>query len=201
VSDTPPVGTSDISYSALSEEVTFMSPPFSEDTEFTGPVAAMLFVSSSTSDMDLFLTLRAFGPDGREVTFVGANDPQAPISQGWLRVSQRKVDLDKSKPYLPYHPHDEFEKLKPGSINRVDVEIWPTSIVYPKGYRLGLTIGGKDFERPEAAGLMKGSGLFLHTDPTDRPIAEFGGISRIFTGGEYASHLLLPRIPPVSTPT
>ena len=123
------------------------------------------------------------------------------MSQGWLRVSQRKVDLDNSKPYLPYHPHDEVKKLKPGTIYQVDVEIWPTSIVYPKGHRLGLTIGGKDFERPEATGLMKGSGLFLHTDPTDRPIAEFGGINRILTGGEHASHLLLPKIPTVSAQT
>jgi uncharacterized protein len=198
VVDTLPVVMSDISYSALSEEVKFVSSPFAEDTEFTGPVAAKLFVSSSTTDMDLFLTLRAFDSDGREVTFVGANDPHAPVSQGWLRVSQRKIDLANSKPYLPYHPHDEHQKLEPGTVYEVDVEIWPTSIVYPKGYRLGLTIGGKDFERPEAVSLMKGSGLFLHTDPIDRPIAEFGGINRIFTGGEHASHLLLPKIPPAS---
>ena len=56
--------------------MTFRSAPFAQDTEFTGPVAAKLFVSSSTTDMDLFLTLRAFDPSGNEVTFKGANDPR-----------------------------------------------------------------------------------------------------------------------------
>jgi predicted acyl esterase len=101
----------------------------------------------------------------------------------------------RSKPHLPHHPHDEVSKLTPGSVYEVDVEIWPTSIVYPQGYRLGLTIGGRDFERPEATGLMKGSGLFLHNDPADRPPSEFGGFNRILTGGDTASHLLLPMIP------
>jgi uncharacterized protein len=42
---------------------------------------------------------------------------------------------------------------------------------------------------------MKGSGLFLHNDPTDRPPSEFGGFNRILTGGDTASHLLLQMIP------
>jgi predicted acyl esterase len=158
-----------VAYEALKEEVTFLTAPITTDMEFTGPVAAKLFVSSSTIDMDLFLTLRAFDQDGAEVTFIGANDPQAPVSQGWLRVSHRKADPAKSTPYRPYHPHDEIAKLRPGEVYEVVVEIWPTSIVCRRGYRLGLTIGGKDFERAHATGLMKGSGLFLHNDPDDRP--------------------------------
>src|SRR5204862_1103180 len=34
------------------------TPPLPEDTEITGPLAAVLWVSSSSEDMDLFLTLR-----------------------------------------------------------------------------------------------------------------------------------------------
>ena len=187
-------GSASIAYEASKEAVTFLTPPFTADTEFTGPVAAKLFVSSSATDMDLFLTLRAFREDGEEVTFVGANDPRAPVSQGWLRGSHRKLDAARSKPWFPYHPHDGIAKLRPGEIYEVDVEIWPTSIVCPTGYRLGLTIGGKDFERPEATGLMKGSGLFLHDDPQDRPAGEFGGSHRIHTGGEHRSFLVMPRV-------
>ena len=124
--------------------------------------------------MDLFLTLRVFDPHGGEVTFVGANDPKAPVSQGWLRVSQRKIDPARSRPDKPYHPHDERLPVVPGETYEVDVEIWPTSIVVPVGYTLALTIAGKDFERPETQGLMKGSGIFLHDDPADRPDALFG---------------------------
>src|SRR5258705_7972731 len=57
----------------------------------------------SSDLMDLFVTLRAFDANGAEVTFKGANDPQVPVSQGWLRVSQRKLDA-RSKPYRPFHP-------------------------------------------------------------------------------------------------
>ena len=183
-----------VAYEAMKEEVTFLTAPLTTDTEFTGPVAAKLFVSSSTADMDLFLTLRAFDADGTEVTFLGANDPKAPVSQGWLRASHRKIDSTKSTSYLPYHTHDEIAKLRPGEVYEVEVEIWPTSIVCLRGYRLGLTIGGKDFERHQAAGNMKGSGLFLHNDPGDRPAAEFGGTNRIHTGAEHQSYLLMPCI-------
>jgi uncharacterized protein len=191
--DSGPAGK--ISYDATGEGVTFRSAPFAEDTEFTGPVAAKLFVSSSTTDMDLFLTLRAFDTAGQEITFKGANDPQAPVTQGWLRVSQRKLDPSRSKPYRPWHPHDGEEKLTPGKVYEVDVEIWPTSIVFPKGYTMALTIGGKDFERPGAIGMMKGSGIFLHDSAADRPAPEFAGVNTIHTGGERESYLLLPRIP------
>jgi predicted acyl esterase len=191
----PPPNASSIDYEALSEGVTFWTAPFESDTEFTGYVAAKLYVASSTADMDIFLTLRIFDPDGKEVTFVGANDPQAPVSQGWLRASQRKLDPAKSTPYRPWHPHDEEQKLIPGENYEVEVEIWPTSIVYPAGYRMALTVSGTDFARPEAEGLMKGSGIFMHDDPIDRPPEEFGGTNTLHTGAEQASHLLLPRIP------
>jgi predicted acyl esterase len=181
-------------YQAFGECITFLSAPFVTDTEFTGPVAVKLFISSSTADMDIFVTLRAFDSNKTEVVFVGANDPQAPVSQGWLRASQRKIDSVRSTPYRPYHSHDEVAKLQPNKTYEVEVEVWPTSIVCPAGYRLGLTIGGKDFERSRSEGLMKGSGLFLHNDPGDRPDTEFAGVNRIHTGGQHQSHLVLPHI-------
>ena len=191
--DQPAAGKAD--YEALGAGVTLRSSPFEKDTEFTGPVAAKLFVSTSTADMDLFLTLRVFDPQGEEVTFVGANDSQAPVSQGWLRVSHRKTDPARSRPDKPYHPHDERLAVVPGEVYEVDAEIWPTSIVVPAGYRLALTIAGKDFERPEAQGLMKGSGIFLHNDPADRPADLFGGTDTVHSGANRASYLLMPRIP------
>jgi predicted acyl esterase len=188
--DAPP-SSSKAEYDAQSDGITLRSEPFGTDTEFTGPVAAKLFVSTSTVDMDLFLTLRLFDSNHVEVTFVGANDPRAPISQ---RVSHRKTDPERSRPYKPYHPHDERQPLKPGEVYEVDVEIWPTSIVVPAGYHLALTISGKDFERPDSQGLMKGSGIFLHNDPADRPADIFGGVQIIYTGADRPSHLLMPLI-------
>ena len=61
--------------------------------------------------------------------------PHTPIAQGWLRCSHRKLDPKLTLPYRPYHTHDEEQKLKPGEVYEVDVEVWPTCIVVPKGYR------------------------------------------------------------------
>ena len=59
-----------------------------------GRSRAKLFVSSSTSDADLFLVLRVFSADLKEVVFQGAIDPHTPIAQGWLRASHRKLDQE-----------------------------------------------------------------------------------------------------------
>ncbi|GAI25438.1 unnamed protein product, partial [marine sediment metagenome] len=98
------------------------------------------------SDADIFVVLRVFDTVGKEVVFQGALDPHTPVGQGWLRASHRKLDPKRSLPYRPYHTHDEKQPLKPGQMVELDIEIWPTCIVVPKGYRIALTIRGKDYE-------------------------------------------------------
>jgi predicted acyl esterase len=194
-----------ISYEALGEGITFLSAPLGRETEITGPSAAKLFVSSSTADADLFVVLRVFDPEGEEVTFQGAIDPQTPIAQGWLRASHRKLDASLSTAYRPYHAHDEKQELEPGETYELDVEIWPTSLVVPAGYRIALSVRGRDYEHPKARGQrlttfrneLRGSGPFLHDDPDDRPPEVFGGTVTVHTGGEHGSYLLLPFVPQV----
>lgn len=197
----PSEKTTSVTYKSFNESVTFMMPVAEEDTEITGPLAAKLFISSETTDADLFLTIRLFSPSGEEVVFRGAMDAHAPVAQGWLRASHRKLDEEKSLPYRPYHTHDERKPLIPGNIYEVDVEIWPTSIVVPKGYQLALTIGGKDYEyegeiKEENKKFhrypSKGCGPFLHTD---RPKDIYGGKVTIYTGGSTESYLYVPIIP------
>ena len=184
--------TASASYAAIGEGVTFSTAPLERPIEFAGPIKAKLFVSSSTEDMDLFATLRAFDPQGKEVTFLSAVEPKAPVSQGWLRVSQRKVDAKRSTEWQPWHTHDEAQKLKPAEIYEVDVEIWPASLALPAGHRLALTLQGKDFERAGESGVQKGSGWFLHDDPLDRPPGTFAGTHTVYSGGGRDSYLLLP---------
>jgi predicted acyl esterase len=191
-----------VEFDALGDGVTLSAPAVTEETEITGPVAAKLYISSSTTDADIFAVLRVFDPGGREVDFQGALDPHTPIGQGWLRASHRRLDRALSTEWRPYHSHDRVEPLVPGEVYELDVEVWPTSIVVPAGYRVALTILGRDFERPGPslqmktfANPMRGSGPFLHTDPEDRPVAVFGGRTTIHTGGAHASYLLLPVIP------
>lgn len=191
---------SEVKFKALGDPVTFISSPLQEDTEITGPLAAKVFASSSTTDLDLFVTFQAFSEDGREVEFQGTIDPHTPLGQGWLRASHRKLDKARSLPYRPYHSHDEIQLLQPGKIYELDVEIWPTNILLPAGYRIALQISGKDFERPLHPGQevgpykAQGSGPFVHTSLDDRPTDIFGGETTIYTGADRSSHLLLPLI-------
>ena len=117
------------------------------------------------------------------------------MSQGWLRVSHRKLDATRSTDYQPCQAHDELQPLAPGQVYPVDVEIWPGSIALPAGGRLDLIVAGRDFERPEEPGPFKGSGFFYHDDPIDRPPEIFGAMNTLCTGGDHASYLQLPVLP------
>ena len=192
-----------VSYSGLGNGVTFLTPPLPRETEITGPIAAKLFVSSETTDADLFLIVRVFTPDMKEITFQGALDPHTPIAQGWLRASHRKLDTTLSLPYRPYHTHDEQQPLKPGQVYELDVEVWPTCIVVPAGHRIGLTVRGRDYEYPggPSTGLgtlgavFTGVGPFKHDDPRDCPASIFGGKTTLHVGPSYPSYVLVPVIP------
>jgi len=192
-----------VEYEARGKGITFSMAPLEKKTEITGPLAAKLFVSSSTKDADLFLIVRVFDPSGKELTFMGSTDPNTPIANGWLRVSHRRLDLKRTKPYQPYHPHDRVEPLVPGEVYECDVEILPTCIVLPAGWRVALTVRGKDYEyEGELSEFAKkfhygtrGTGGMTHNDPDSRPKDVFGGKVTLHAGGRRESYLLVPIIP------
>ena len=193
-----------LSFPAMGDGLTFMTPPLEHETEITGPSALKLVASSTTRDADFFIVLRIFSGDLKEVVFQGAIDPHTPVAQGWLRASHRKLDKKLSMPYRPYHTHDEKQPLAKGKPVELDIEIWPTSIVVPAGFRIALSIRGKDYEYGGASGgkmsnfknELKGCGPFLHDDPRDRPPAVFNGITTLHFAGGKMPYLLLPIIPP-----
>ena len=156
----------------------------------------------------MLVVLRVFDPAGQEVVFIGSNDPRTPVGLGWLRASHRKLDPRETLPHRPYHTHDEVLPLAPGEPVELDIEIWPTSIVVPPGYRLGLTVRGKDYEYDGTdAGLsnapypMKGVGPFTHTNPRDRPPEIFAGKNKLHFATGRMPYVLLPIILPRTNPT
>jgi predicted acyl esterase len=191
-------------YASLGKGLAFRTPPLAHETEVTGPIVAKLFVESATADADLFLVVQVFDPSGKELTFQGALDPNTPISMGWLRASHRRLDPSRSKPWQPFHPHDREEPLTPGKVVELDVEILPTSIVLPKGWSIGLAVRGKDYEyEGEVADFGKnfyyatrGTGGMTHNEPRNRPPELFDTTVTLHTGGNTASYLMLPLIPP-----
>jgi predicted acyl esterase len=199
----PIAATGSVGYDPRGDGVTFVAAPLDRETEVTGPLAARLFVSSSTTEADVFLVFRVFTPDCREVVFMGAIDPHTPIAQGWLRASHRKLDPHISTAYRPYHAHDELQPLAPGVAVPLDIELWPTCIVVPAGYRLALTVRGRDYEWGKSTGArlsnfkneLTGCGPFLHDDPRDRTATASGGVNTLHTGPTQQSHILLPIVP------
>ena len=161
--------------------VSFETPPLKEDMEVTGPVVLTLWVSSTTEDMDLFATIRNIDRDGRDVWEIGQQQQNVPVAKGWLRASHRGIDRELARPHRPYHTHDRRQWLKPNEPVRVDVEIWPTCMVFRKGHRIRLDIQPRD-----------GVGSVPYTHYS----ADYNtGNNTIMTGGSMASHLLLPVIP------
>lgn len=193
LSPNPPTQARQTSYQALSEGLSFRLPPAPARREFTGPLMVRLWVSSSTRDADLFVTLRLLDPQGRDLSFEGANAPAVAVTQGWLRLSHRELDESRSTLARPFHPHLRAAPVEPGTPYPADIEIWPTSIVVPPGYTLALTVQGQDFSFAHlGTGLFRGSAPFMHEqrDPT-----LFAGQQTLHTGGDFDSYLVLPAIP------
>jgi hypothetical protein len=166
--------------------VSFVSEPFDDDVEITGPMNLVMWISSSADDMDVFAVVRNIAPDGSEVRFPNGQGHPSPVSRGWLRASHRKLDPELSLPYRPYHPHDEIEPLTPGVPVRVQVEILPMSNVFRKGHRLRLDIHPWD-DSPETR--------YSHSVQVVRR-----GDNTIHVGGEDPSYLLVPVIPATGRP-
>ena len=162
--------------------VAFETAPMEKDTEITGPLMMSLWVSSTTEDMDIFVTLRNIGADGKDVWEVGQHGQPVPLTKGWLRASHRKLDPRRSLPYRPYHAHDERLWLTPNEPVECQIEIWPTCIVLAKGHRLRVDIQPRD-------GVGSAPYTHYHADYNS------GAENTIHAGGEKSSYILLPIIP------
>jgi predicted acyl esterase len=168
--------------SVATSGLSFETEPLAEDTEATGPVVLVLWVSSTTEDMDVFATLRNIAPDGSDVFELGQQGQPVPVAKGWLRASHRELDPVRTLPWRPYHAHARRTWLARGEVVRLDVEIWPTSMVFAKGHRIRLDVTPRD-------GIGSAPYTHYHAD------YNAGAENTLHTGGSRASHLLLPIIP------
>lgn len=199
---------SKLSYKALGnlrnqQLVQFTSAPFKQEVEFTGHIVARLNVSvtaeeqnsSQPSDIDLFITLRHLDAQGKELLYTGTVGDPVPITKGWLRVSLRTISENSSRCELPWHPHRDYlstdhSPLTPGEVYQVDVEIWPTNVVFAPGDKLVFEVSSGD---------TQGAGLFEHNSKEDRAETTFAGVNHIHFGPRHENWLLLPIVPAVET--
>ena len=176
-----PAEAGSIAYDSASARAEF-SHTFAEDTEVTGNMKLKLWVSTDEGeDMDLFIGVRKFDTEGQEVSFYAKTGyTEGPVAMGWLRVSQRALDEQRSTPWQPVLLHEDPLPVSPGDIVPVEIEILPSSTLFRAGETLRLVVQGKDlFAHPALA----------HGYPVNR------GKHTIHVGGSYDSHLLVPVIP------
>lgn len=164
-----------VSYDALGNVhdpklVQFGTAPVEVETEITGHVTAHLNISltrdspgAENPDIDVFLTLRHIGPEGKEIFYTESSGDNVPLTKGWLRLSLRKVNEQhpRHRPYLPHREYlsTDIEAVEPDTVYAVDVELWPTNVVVEKGGKLVFEVSSGD---------TQGCGLFQHTDVVDR---------------------------------
>ncbi|MEO0983902.1 MAG: CocE/NonD family hydrolase [Pseudomonadota bacterium] len=177
----PPQDAAKVSYDAREGGAAFRM-VFQEETELTGNMKLKLWVEAEGArDMDLFVAVKKYDAAGDEVTFFGkAGFAKSPVAIGWLRVSQRELDTDRSTPLQPVLAHERSLKLSRGEIAPVEIEILPSSTRFLPGETLEVAVQGRDhFEHMALA----------HENTVNR------GAHVIHAGGAYDSHLLVPVIP------
>jgi len=152
---------------------------FESGAELIGSMRLKVWVSTSEGDdLDLFVVLRKFDLNGNEVFFSGYNGfPRDGVAKGWLRASHRELDASRTTALRPWHSHTRIQKVRPGEIVPLEIEIWPSATLFEAGSVLQLTIQGHDAARYPA---------FRHGQLVNH------GWHTIFTGGPYDSCLAIP---------
>jgi uncharacterized protein len=110
----------------------YTTPKLTHDAEFLGSGSADLWVSSTAPDTDVQVTLSEVRPDGQELY----------VENGWLRLSDRKLDRARSTALRPYHSYREAdtERLTPRTRVLARLELLPFDHVFRAGSAMRLSI-------------------------------------------------------------
>jgi uncharacterized protein len=169
--------------------ISFISEPLREDMVFAGYGKAKLWVSSTSEDMDIYVSLRILDADDREVDYagpitMGMNVPNYPLAKGWLKVSHRKIDVSRSSNYTVKHTHREadYAPLKPNQVVPVEIEIIPNTALIREGCRIRVDIQPFD-------------GVDHGPRHGYDPAYHDGARNTIYTGPGRAGYIQLPIVP------
>ena len=184
------------SYDATSEEGrAIFTLRVDQPTDIVGYPKARLWVEPDGSDdMDLFVFVQKLnaegealeqfnvpnhGPKMQALTQRGAAILKYKGSNGRLRVSMRHLDEASSTDSIPVHSFDRVEKLAPGEIACVEIDLFPVGLALHPGEQLRFIITGHHI----LGGVMPGA---------DNVPAQNQGRHIIHAGGQHASYLQLP---------
>jgi uncharacterized protein len=168
---------------------------FDEETVLVGYPKGRLWVEAKgADDMDLFVfvqkldahgtPLQAFTIPNQSATIHDLTERGASIlrykgSNGRLRVSMRHRDDVLSTDDVPAHTFDRLEKLRPGEIAEIEVDLSPVGLAFHPGEQLRLVVSAKDLFGPMMPGIREYT-------------PQNSGRHVVHTGGSHASYLQLP---------
>jgi uncharacterized protein len=154
--------------SARNDVLVFQTIPLQESLEVTGPLTVHLWVSSTAPDTDFTAKLvDVYPPNADYPAGVDLN-----VEDGIVRMRYRNgVD-------------NPPEMMKAGQIYPVDVELYPTSLVFQKGHRIRVDISSSNFPRFD---VNSNTGEPLNDN---RRIAT--AVNTIYHDAEHPSNIVLP---------
>ncbi len=168
--------------------VSFVSDPMTEDMVLAGYMKAGLWMSSTSSDMDVFVSLRVIDDHDREVryeTVVHPIDPvhPHPVGHGLLKVSRRALDRARTTEYWPVHTHLEKDAapLAAGEVVAIEIGMNPSTALIRRGSRLRV-----DIQPYSPAGLpVRAYDASYH----------LGATNTVYSGPDHPSYIQLPIVP------
>lgn len=168
---------------------------FENETVLVGYPKAHLWVEADGhDDMDLFVLVQKLDAHGtplqeftvpnqsgfvHDVTEHGASILRYQGSDGRQRVSMRHLDDTLSTDDVPAHTFDRVEKLAPGQVVDIEIDLLPVGLAFHPGEQLRFIITGRNL-----LGTMMPGNREYAPDNTGRHI--------IHTGAQRASYLQLP---------
>ncbi len=168
---------------------------FDQETVLVGYPKARLWVEAAgADDMDLFVLIQKLDAYGtplqqfttpnqsamvHDLTDRGATILRYKGSDGRLRVSARHLDETLSTDAVPAHSFDRVEKLSPGEIVDIEIDLLPIGLAFHPGEQLRFIIGARNTLGP----LMPAIRDYIPAN---------SGQHIIHTGGDHASYLQLP---------
>jgi hypothetical protein len=196
LASTVPAGEVETSYAVDSNPnaVSFLT-RFDEETVLVGYPKAHLFVEArEADDMDLFVLVQKLDAYGtplqaftvpnhsalaHDLTDHGASILRYKGSDGRLRVSARHLDEALTTDEVPAHSFDRVEKLSPGEVAEIEIDLLPIGLAFHPGEQLRFVISARNL----LGTLMPAIREYVGAN-TGRHV--------IHTGGQRASYLQLP---------
>ncbi|TFD58958.1 CocE/NonD family hydrolase [Cryobacterium suzukii] len=168
---------------------------FEQETVLVGYPKAHLWIEAQGSDdVDLFVLVQKLDAYGtplqaftvpnqsamaHDLTDHGATILRYKGSDGRLRASARHLDETLTTDDVPAHSFDRIEKLSPGEIVELQIDLLPIGLAFHPGEQLRFVISARNL----LGTMMPGLPEFVGAN---------AGTHIIHTGGEHSSYLQLP---------